>query len=102
MSTAAGDQHSLVEFAERCADRDIKVYLAPALFSDSAYATTRELLARGVEMIWNVSLESAYAKLLLAYGNFSNPNEIREFLQRELANERVEPLREIVGRTSTG
>ena len=93
VSTAAGDQHSLVEFAERCADRDIKVYLAPALFSDSAYATTRELLARGVEMIWNVSLESAYAKLLLAYGNFSNPNEIREFLQRELANERVEPLR---------
>ncbi|WKJ90519.1 asparaginase domain-containing protein [Methylomonas montana] len=88
-SAAAGRQCSLVEFVKRCSSRNIKIYLAPALYSESAYASTRELLECGAEMIWNMSLEAAYAKLLLAYGNFNTRNDIADFLQRDIAWEHV-------------
>jgi L-asparaginase len=88
-SGALGKQYSLVEFIKRCARRGIKIYLAPALYSESAYASTRELLDCGAEMIWNTSLEAAYAKLLLAYGNFDTPQAISAFLVRNLAHEQL-------------
>ncbi|MCQ8115997.1 asparaginase [Methylomonas rosea] len=88
-SSAAGEQYSLVEFVKRCAGRGIKIYLAPALYSESAYASTRELLDCGAEMIWNTSLEAAYAKLLLAYGNFDTPQAIYALLVRNLAHEQL-------------
>ncbi|WP_446809248.1 asparaginase [Methylomonas sp. 2BW1-5-20] len=88
-SDAVGEQYSLVEFVKRCAGRGIKIYLAPALFSESAYASTRELLDCGAEMIWNISLEAAYAKLLLAYGNFDSKPAITEFLQKDMAWEHI-------------
>lgn len=88
--TAAGEQYSLVEFVKHCAGCGLKVYLAPSVYSENAYASTRELLECGAEMIWNISLEAAYAKLLLAYGNFSSEREISVFLQQNLAWERVQ------------
>lgn len=87
--TAAGNRYSLVEFSKRCTAQGIKTYSAPALYSESAYASTRALLDCGVEMIWNVSLETAYTKLLLAYGNFDNASEISNFLKQNLAHEHV-------------
>jgi L-asparaginase len=88
-SGAVGEQYSLVEFVKRCAGRGIKIYLAPALYSESAYASTRELLDCGAEMIWNTSLEAAYAKLLLAYGNFETPQAISAYLVRNVAHEQL-------------
>ena len=38
-------------------------------------------------MIWNISIEAAYTKLLLAYGNFENHEEILTFLNYNLAGE---------------
>ncbi|MBD9358593.1 asparaginase [Methylomonas albis] len=86
-STVMGEQYSLVEFVKRCAANRIKIYLAPALYSESAYASTRELLDVGAEMIWNTSLEAAYAKLLLAYGNFDTAPAISAYLANNLAHE---------------
>lgn len=88
-SAAWGEQHSLAEFIKRCRQRKLKVYLAPAVRSESAYSSTRELLAHGAEMIWNLSLEAAYAKLLLAYGNFDDPQAFSRFLARDIAWEHV-------------
>jgi len=88
-SAAVGSQYSLAEFVKRCADQGKTVYLAPALYSESAYASTRELLDCGAQMLWNISLETAYAKLLLAYGNFAVPQAISMFLERDLAYEHV-------------
>ena len=88
-SAAAGEQYSLVEFVKHCINRNIKIYLAPALYSENAYASTRELLECGAETIWNMSLEAAYAKLLLAYGNFNTQKNIADFLQRDIAWEHV-------------
>ncbi|MDT4289357.1 asparaginase domain-containing protein [Methylomonas sp. MO1] len=88
-SSAAGEQYSLVEFVKHCIRQGVKIYLTPALYSESAYASTHELLDVGAEMIWNTSLEAAYAKLLLAYGNFDTPPAISGFLAQNLAHEQL-------------
>jgi L-asparaginase len=88
-SDAYGQQHDLVAFIKRCRQQNINIYLAPAIHSDSAYSSTRELLAHGGEMIWNLSLEAAYAKLLLAYSNFNSSQAISEFLAGDVAGEQI-------------
>ena len=86
---SAGDQHSLADFIENCRQRGIPVYLAPALKTEQSYSSTRALLAKGGVMIWNTPLETAYVKLLLAYGNFQDESAIAEFLERNIAWEQV-------------
>ncbi|MGR9044594.1 MAG: asparaginase [Gammaproteobacteria bacterium] len=86
-----GDNHSLIAFLKRCKEYRLKLYLAPSIKSDSAYQSTRELLDAGARMIWNMSLEAAYVKLLLAYGNFDNDQDIRDFLDNDIAGEHVKP-----------
>ncbi|WP_305909802.1 asparaginase domain-containing protein [Methylomarinum sp. Ch1-1] len=84
-----GSQHALPAFINNCRQLGIKVYLAPALQHPDAYKSTRELIGLGAEMIWNMSLEAAYVKLLLGYGNFKQPQDISEFLQQDIALEHV-------------
>jgi len=86
-----GLRHSLINFSFRCAEQDIPLYLAPALQSDVAYGSTRAILQHGARMIWNTGLEAAYAKLTLAYGNFSSGQDVADFLQCNLAWEQVKP-----------
>jgi L-asparaginase/Glu-tRNA(Gln) amidotransferase subunit D len=69
--------------------KNIKVYLAPAIKSTEAYQSTRELIEQGAEMIWNISIEAAYVKLMLAYGNFNGEQQIMEFIDRDIAGEHV-------------
>ncbi len=64
-----GKRHSLVEFLKRCKQQHIPVYLAPAIKTKNAYQTTHELLVHGATMLWNMSIEAAYVKLMLIYGN---------------------------------
>ncbi|WP_367155772.1 asparaginase domain-containing protein [Methylomonas sp. HYX-M1] len=90
-SDAWGLRHSLIAFSRRCAEQGLPLYLAPALQSDSAYSSTRAILQHGARMLWNTGLEAAYAKLVLAYGNFSAAPDIAEFLQCNLAWEHVKP-----------
>jgi len=84
-----GKNYSLLEFIKRCGEQDIKVYLAPAIKSADAYQSTRALIEQGAEMIWNMSIEAAYVKLMLAYGNFSDEQHIMAFIDRDIAGEHV-------------
>lgn len=84
-----GEQHSLVEFLKRCREQRVTVYLAPAFKTEDAYKSTRDLLENGAQMIWNLSIEAAYVKLMLAYGNFSASDAITGFLEGDLAYETV-------------
>ena len=88
-STQWGENYSLIEFIKRCGEQDIKVYLAPAIKSADAYQSTRALIEQGAEMIWNMSIEAAYVKLMLAYGNFSDEQQIMEFINKDIAGEHV-------------
>ncbi|WP_411726722.1 asparaginase [Methyloglobulus sp.] len=84
-----GKNHSLIEFLKHCQNEDTPVYLAPAIKSENAYQSTRELIEHGAEMIWNTSIEAAYVKLMLAYGNFSDRRQISGFIDRDIACEHV-------------
>lgn len=84
-----GKNHSLIEFIKRCGGLGIPVYLAPAIQSENAYQSTRELIEHGAKMIWNMSIEAAYIKLMLAYGNFSDGQKIPSFLEKDLAFEHL-------------
>lgn len=84
-----GEPYSLIAFSQKCRERDIPLYLAPAFESESAYSSTRELLANGAKILWNMSIETAYAKLALAYGSLSNQKNIEAFLVDDIASEKV-------------
>ena len=40
-------------------------------------------------MIWNMSIEAAYVKLMLAYGNFTDKRQIMDFINTDIAGEHV-------------
>lgn len=84
-----GENHSLVAFIKRCTQKNITVYLAPAIKSTDVYQSTHALIEQGAEMIWNMSLEAAYVKLMLAYGNFTDAQQIRDFIYTDIAEEHV-------------
>jgi L-asparaginase len=84
-----GSNYSLVEFVKRCKREGVTVYLAPAIKSANAYQTTRALFQQGAQMIWNMSVEVAYVKLMLAYGNYAGGQQITEFLAKDIADEHV-------------
>ncbi len=84
-----GDKHNLLKFLQRCQSEQICCYLAPALKSPDLYASSRELLNHGATVLWNISLEAAYVKLLLAYGNFVHPEKIAEFMHADIAQEHL-------------
>ena len=89
VSAQWGCDYSLPEFINRCNKEGVKVYLAPAVKSADAYQSTRALIDLGAEIIWDMSLEAAYVKLLLAYGNFSDRQSIGDFMAADIAGEHV-------------
>jgi L-asparaginase/Glu-tRNA(Gln) amidotransferase subunit D len=84
-----GKNHSLLEFVKLCGEQGITVYLAPAIKSENAYQSTRELIEHGAEMIWNMSIEAAYVKLMLAYSNFPGRPQISRFINVDIAYEYI-------------
>jgi len=88
-TTQWGEQHSLVAFIQRCAEQHIPVYLAPAIHSEDAYQSTRILIEQGAKVLWNMSIEAAYVKLSLAYGNFNDAQQIMDFMTTTIANEHI-------------
>ncbi len=88
-STQWGENYSLQEFIKRCGAQNIKVYLAPAIKSANAYQSTRALIEQGAEMIWNMSIEAAYVKLTMAYGNFTDEQQIMAFIEMDIAGEHI-------------
>jgi len=84
-----GKNHSLLELIKRCREYGITVYLAPAIKSENAYQSTRELIEQGAEMICNMSIEAAYVKLMLAYGSFSDQQQISGFISMDITGEHI-------------
>jgi L-asparaginase/Glu-tRNA(Gln) amidotransferase subunit D len=89
VSPISGSHYSLQEFIKNCQQRNIAVYLAPALKTPDIYQSTQTLIDLGTQVIWNLSIEATYAKLLLAYGNFTSQEKILEFMNADIANEHV-------------
>jgi len=85
-----GENYCLNQFIKKCQQNDIPFYMAPAISSTDAYDSTRSLIEQGAYMIWNMSLETAYVKLLLAYGNYTDKQLINQFLDSNIAFEHIQ------------
>ncbi len=88
-STDWGGNHSLLQFIEKCHHKNLAFYMTPAIKNTDTYDSTRLLIKQGAQMIWNMSLESSYTKLLLAYGNFTTTENINQFLEQNIAFEHI-------------
>jgi L-asparaginase/Glu-tRNA(Gln) amidotransferase subunit D len=88
-SSQWGENHSLLEFIKRCGKQGVTVYLAPAVKSADAYQSTQALAEQGAKTLWNMSIEAAYVKLLLAYGNFDDQQEMMAFINEDIAGEHL-------------
>ncbi len=84
-----GENCSLLKFIERCKTENVAIYLAPILQSENAYQSTIELEKSGATMLWNMTIEAAFVKLALAYGNFTDAKTIISFMRLNLAGEYV-------------
>lgn len=84
-----GAQHSLIEFIKHCKAGNVPIYLAPAIHSPDAYQSTLTLLEHGAQMLWNLSIEAVYVKLALAYGNFTDQQQILAFMTNDIAGEHI-------------
>lgn len=63
-----GENHSILEFMARCKEMGIPVYTASSKSSfGKKYVTADEIRAKGAICLENISVEAAYAKLLLLY-----------------------------------
>ncbi len=89
VASEEGEDYSLLDFIDRCQQQSVKIYLAPIIKSDTAYLSTHQLIAAGANVIWNMTIEAAYVKLLLAYGNFTQALEIERFLASHIAHEYI-------------
>lgn len=84
-----GENRSLLHFIKHCQAENIAIYFAPILKSENAYQSTVELVESGATMLWNMSIEAAFVKLSLAYGNFTDTSTIISFMQLNLADEKI-------------
>jgi L-asparaginase len=84
-----GENHNLLAFLQRCQKQQINCYLAPALKTPATYAGTAQLINQGAKILWNLSLEAAYVKLMLSYGNFTDSEKIAAFMATDVALEHV-------------
>ncbi len=80
---------SALYLLNQCQKHRLAVYFAPIEKRASVYMTTRKLLENGAEFIWDMTLEAAYAKLLLAFGNFDSDKARRQFLDSNIAGEKI-------------
>lgn len=74
-----GGNSSVINFVRRCKSKSIPVYLASFKGVEKLYASCRELLQEKVTPLINISCESAYMKLLIAYNQ-------REYIPEKYAN----------------
>lgn len=93
-SANAAGNHSLLRFAEYCAEYGVDLYLCPLKDSSEAlYASSVSLLEAGVIFIENMSVEAALMKLILAYSMFDEKTDIQSFVMNTpLFYEFIRPL----------
>ena len=65
--TNTQENSSLISFIEKCQKNKINVFGTSFKNSKDIYATTNQLLNKGLIPLYNMSNESAYAKLCIAY-----------------------------------
>ncbi len=84
--SATAEEKGLKGFAEKCRTKNIDVYLCCFKSEALIYSSMKNILESNVIPLMNISSESAYAKLLIAYNAVENPTE---FMRTNIYHETV-------------
>ncbi|MCH5300274.1 MAG: asparaginase [Ruminococcus sp.] len=76
-----------VEFLNKCKQKGVDFYLCSLKKSEDLYATTRKITELNAYTLYNISRESAYAKLLLAYSQ--NKIKPQDFMEKNIFFETI-------------
>jgi L-asparaginase len=82
------ERYSIISFARRCIDQGIDFYVAPYEERDTMYDSSNLLHESGIKFICNMSCVSAYTKLIIAYGSFTDKEIRQEFIDTNIACEK--------------
>ena len=90
--TASLDEKtSVLSFAKKCIEKGIDFYASPFDSCYTLYHTSKSMNDIGIKFIKNMSFESAYAKLVIAYSIFENNDERQDFIENNIAFEQLLP-----------
>ncbi|MDR0272292.1 MAG: asparaginase [Clostridiales bacterium] len=88
-TTATEEKFSILPFIHNCQKKGVDFYIAPLDTSCTVYKTTKEMLDAGVKFVSNTSFEASYVKLMIAYSVFDDEQERRDFLDKNIAFEKI-------------
>ena len=74
------DINRIKPFIRQCKRHNILLLMAPIKSSENYYETTQELIDMGVHFLFDISIEHALVKLMLAHKNFSTHEELLEYI----------------------
>ncbi len=80
-------EEKTIEFLKKCREKKIDFYLCSLKKSQDLYATTKKITEFNAYLLYNISREAAYAKLLIAYSQ--NKIKPREFIKKNIFFENV-------------
>ncbi len=87
-------RRSALFLLDECKRRGIDVFLSPLpehmRASSGIYSTTADLVRHGMKPIFSLTNECAYMKLALAYSLGYEADEVSSFIEREIADEKIE------------
>jgi L-asparaginase len=83
------ENNSIITFAKYCFDQGIGFYVAPCDSQHPMYSTSQNMEDAGIVFMKNISCVSAYVKLIIAYGSFTNKTERNNFISNNISCEHL-------------
>lgn len=80
-------KYSIRYFADKCAQKDVPIFIAPSSLGRDQYETMNAVSENTHARLLNMTLESAYAKLILALSCGLDKDRLNEYMQLEINNE---------------
>lgn len=83
-------ENNIIKLIKRCNESGIDSYFASMKRSEEVYQTTKDILNTGITPMFNIGLESGYAKLLLAYNQLKlSCSEIKKLINKNIFFEHI-------------
>lgn len=70
-----GGSTSILGFAERCSENNVKLYCASFKNENALYRSAGEIIEKGIIPLYNISAEAAYAKVIIAENTDADINK---------------------------
>ena len=80
-------KYSIKYLADKCAQKNVPIFIAPSRLGRDQYETMNAVVGNTHACLLNMTLEAAYAKLIIALSCNLTTDQINEYMQLEINNE---------------